>query len=95
MNSRLHGDTMGAMDQLRKSVELQPGLVEAHRERARIARASREWLTAAAELQALLAWEPGDAGAHDDLAAALEASGDAQEAVRERAAARKLDPKRS
>jgi Flp pilus assembly protein TadD len=82
------------VDQLRKAVELQPGLVEAHRELARIARSSRDWVAAAAELQAVLAWEPGDAGAHDELAAALEASGDAQGAVRERAAARKLDPKR-
>ena len=86
-----HGDTMGAMDQLRKAVELQPGLVEAHRARARIARASREWVTAAAELQALLAWEPDDAAAHHEGAIPL---GTIQLLVRERAAARKLDPKR-
>jgi Flp pilus assembly protein TadD len=45
------------------------------------------------ELRAALAWEPLDAGAHDELAHALAASGDAAEAARERAAARKLDPR--
>jgi Tfp pilus assembly protein PilF len=72
------GDTLGAVDQLRKAVELQPSLIDAHRERARIARASRDWATAAAELEAVLAWEPSDARARSDLAAAV----------------KKLDPKR-
>jgi Flp pilus assembly protein TadD len=87
---------MGAVDQLRKAVELRPSLVEAHRELARMARRSRDWATATSELEAVLAWEPRDVGTHDDLAEALKASGDGQGAARERAAARKLraTPKR-
>jgi alkyl sulfatase BDS1-like metallo-beta-lactamase superfamily hydrolase len=50
---------------------MQPSLVDAHRELAREAKKSGDWATVAAELQAALAWEPGDTAARDDLAEAL------------------------
>jgi Flp pilus assembly protein TadD len=87
------GDMVAAVDQLRKAVELQPSLVGAQRELARIALLSRDWATAAAALRAVLAWGERDPALHDDLALALEGLGEREEAARERvAAARRAIP---
>jgi Flp pilus assembly protein TadD len=43
----------------------------------------------------VVAWHPEDAAAHYDLAAALKASGELDEAARELQIAQKLDPKLS
>ena len=88
------GDTVGASDQLRKSVELQPSLVEAHHDLSRLALQSKDWTAAATSLRALLAWRSGDASAHRDLAMALEGLGDRDGAASERATARRLDSER-
>jgi regulator of sirC expression with transglutaminase-like and TPR domain len=82
------------LDQLRKAVELQPSLVEAHRELARAALQSKDWTAAASSSRALLAWQSGDAAAHRDLASALEGLGDREGAARERAAALRIDSER-
>jgi len=84
---------VAAADQVRRAVELQPSLVAARHERARIAMAARDPRTAVEELRAAVAWEPADARTRFDLAVALAAAGDSGEAARELARARMLDPR--
>jgi len=67
------GDAREGAFQFRRALEIRPSLVDAHRELARIALRSREWAAAAVELKAVLAWEPTDATARDELAKALKA----------------------
>ena len=85
------GDTASAAFQFSKALEAAPSLLDARRARARMALHSRDWDGAAAELRALLAWEPGDAKAHRDLAKALDARGENADAARERETARRLE----
>ncbi|HUG52277.1 MAG TPA: tetratricopeptide repeat protein [Vicinamibacteria bacterium] len=87
------GDRVAAVDQLSQAVERQPSLVAAHRERARLAAAAGDWPAALGALQAALAWEPENARTRYDLAVALEAAGAREDAARELAAARRIDPR--
>lgn len=84
------GERAEALSRIANAAQLAPGLSEAHREWGRMAVASRDWPTALRELTAVLAWNPDDAGAHFDLANALEASGQREEAAREVEIAHKL-----
>lgn len=85
------GDTEGAGYQFAKAVEAAPSLVDARRERARLALRARDWILAAAELRALLAWAPEDAAAHRELALALDGLGERAEAAREREVAARIE----
>jgi tetratricopeptide (TPR) repeat protein len=88
------GDAASAAFQFDKAIEAAPSLLDARRERARIAAQSHDWDAAAAELRALLAWDPGDAKAHRNLATALDGRGEGEDAARERATARRLETAR-
>jgi Flp pilus assembly protein TadD len=58
-----------------------------------MAKNARDWATAVREFEAVLAWSPDNAQAHYDLAAALKAHGQVEEAAREFQIAMKLDPR--
>jgi tetratricopeptide (TPR) repeat protein len=53
---------------------------------------SRDWPTAVREFQAVVAWNPEDASAHYDLAIALKARGQHDEAAHELQVAQRLNP---
>ena len=57
-----------------------------------MAKNARDWPTAVREFEAVLAWDPNNAQAHYDLAAALKAGGKAEDAAREMQIAIKLNP---
>jgi tetratricopeptide (TPR) repeat protein len=86
------GDAAGAMVALRRATELAPGLIDAQRELAARAWAREEWQDVLDALNAVVAWEPGDARAHYALARALAQQGKAHDAAREFAIAQRLDP---
>jgi thioredoxin-like negative regulator of GroEL len=48
-----------------------------------MAKQSQDWPAAVREFEAVVAWNSEDAGAHYDLAEALKASGQREEAARE------------
>jgi Flp pilus assembly protein TadD len=89
------GDKTRASSDFEKAAKLAPSLTEAHRSLGRLAADSRDWATAIREFQAVIAWTPEDPSAHYDLAAALKARGQLDEAAHELQIAQKLDPKRS
>ncbi len=89
------GDKTRASSDFEKAAKLAPGLTEAHRSLGRLAADSRDWATAIREFQAVIAWTPEDPSAHYDLAAALKARGQLDEAAHKLQIAQKLDPKRS
>jgi len=76
-------DTAGAGTELEKAVQLAPSLVEAHTALGKLAMDSHDWPTAVREYQAALAWNPQDRAAHRDLALALKASGQTEDAASE------------
>jgi tetratricopeptide (TPR) repeat protein len=86
------GDKAQAAALLEKAVQLATGLTEAHLELGRLAKNSRDWPTAVREFEAALAWDPENAKAHYDLAAALKANGQLEEAAHELRIAQKLNP---
>ena len=61
------GDVAGAIVALRRATVLAPGLVAAQRELAALAKRQQDWPTAAAALTAVVAWEPTDARAREEL----------------------------
>ena len=86
------GDRTGAAAELRRAVEIEPGLVEARRALARLSLDARDWSSAVAELQRVLVWAPASAEAHFDLAIGLQGQGDREAAAREFAVAQQLKP---
>jgi tetratricopeptide (TPR) repeat protein len=83
-------DVSEAAAELRKAVEIEPGLIGARRALAQLALDAGDRATALTELQTLVIWAPQAADAHSDLAAALKAQGDAEGAARELAIAQRL-----
>ena len=57
-----------------------------------MAKNARDWVTVVREVEAVLAWSPENAQAHYDLAAALKAGGQLEDAARELQIAMKLNP---
>jgi Flp pilus assembly protein TadD len=64
------GDTATAALELQRASAIAPGLVDAHRELARLALAAQDWSAAVRQLQTVLIWEPEDERARDDLSRA-------------------------
>ena len=90
---RKRGDLVNASSELRTATNLAPSLVECYRELGQIALAARDWATAEAEYKKFLAWEPGNAEVHYDLATALKAQGHLDEAAQELRIAQRLNPR--
>ena len=65
------GDVEGAKSELQRAIELAPGLVDAHRELARIALEARDWTAAVRHLDQVLLWNPDDRHATDNRSRAL------------------------
>jgi tetratricopeptide (TPR) repeat protein len=84
-------DKAQASAELEKAIRLAPGLVEAHVALGKLAKESQDWATAVRQFEAVVAWKPKDAAAHYDLAAALKASGQSEEAEHEIRLAQELD----
>jgi tetratricopeptide (TPR) repeat protein len=89
---RRRGDKVNASTEFRKAIQIAPSLAECYRELGRIALDERDWATAEAEFKKFLAWEPGDAEARYDLAKALKAKGQLDEAAQELRIAQRLNP---
>lgn len=85
------GDKAQASAEFQKALDLAPGLTEAHRAVAHLAADSHDWPTAIREFQPVVT---GDAAAHYDLAAALKARGQVEEAAHELQIAQRLSPAR-
>ena len=77
------GASAQAAAEFEKAVQLAPGLVEAHAAWGKLAKDSQDWATAAQQFEAVLAWRPEDAATHYDLALALKATGQTEDATRE------------
>ena len=66
-------ERMGAPEaagELKRSVELAPSLIEAHRALGKMALEARDWAAARSEFSAILAWDWNDRGARLDLSIA-------------------------
>jgi hypothetical protein len=57
--------------EFRRVTELAPGLVNAHRELARLALGTRDWAGAVQHLDQVLIWDPGDRRAREDRSRVL------------------------
>ena len=66
-------ERMGAAEaagELKRSLELAPSLIEAHRALGKMALAARDWGTARSEFSAILAWDWNDRDARAELSIA-------------------------
>jgi tetratricopeptide (TPR) repeat protein len=86
------GQSTQAKSELERALQLGPSLVEGHAALGKIAQTSQDWPAAIREYEAVLAWNPTDRATRHDLADALKAGGQPEQAAHEMRLAEELNP---